>query len=210
MQKIYLLCSLVGVVLLCGCNKQARINSQKIDALSQRINQLEKAQAKQMDVLQAELNSLAPELNKVNSSYFERNRDDALFFHTNTLFLLLTIGKQIETQLQLAGTERQTQNSLAYSFHTNQIGTMYLCTAQIEDAMSDQQKAIQDSIISETRQQNADLSESLLKQIKLASTPDDDEIARRKQMADDLVQIQGELADIKARLETTNQTVTRP
>lgn len=210
MQKIFLLFSLCGAVLLSGCNKQAKINSQKIDILSQKIIQLERTQAEQMQQLQAELNSLAPELNKMNSSYFEKNRDDALFFHTNTLFLLLTIGKQIETQLQLAGTERNTQNSLAYSFHTNQLGTMYLCTAQIEDAMADQQKAIQDNIIAETKQESADLNDALVKQIKLSSTPDADELARRRQMDDELAQIERDLAEIKSRLEMTNTPVARP
>jgi hypothetical protein len=210
MQKIYLLFPLVGAVLLCGCNKQARINSQKIDILSKQIIKQEQDQSKQMELLQAELNELAPELNKMNSSYFEKNRDDALFFHTNTLYLLLTIGKQIETQLQLADTERVTQNSLAYTYHTNQLGTMYLCTAQIEDTMSDQQKAIQDSITAETRQQSAALSDALMQQIKLSSTPDADEIARRKQMEDDLAQIKHDLAVVKARLEMTNQPAARP
>ena len=86
------------ILFLCGCNKQAKINSQKIDDLSRRITLLEQNQARQMQILQTELNELAPELNKVNSTYFEKDRDAALFFHTNTLYLLLTIGKQIETR----------------------------------------------------------------------------------------------------------------
>lgn len=204
MQKAHLIFTLVGAVFLCGCNKQAKINSQKIDILSQKIIQLEQKQAKEMELLQVELNELAPELNKMNSSYFEKNRDDALFFHTNTLFLLLTIGKQIETQLQLADTERAAQNSLLYSYHTNQLGTMYLCTAQAEEAMADQQKAIEDNINAATSQQTAALGDALLKQIKAAATPDVDEIARRKQMADAIVQIQSDLAVIKAKLGSTN------
>ena len=55
MQKIYLLFPLVGAVLLCGCNKQARINSQKIDILSKQIIKQEQDQSKQMELLQAEL-----------------------------------------------------------------------------------------------------------------------------------------------------------
>ncbi len=203
MQKAHLIFTLAAVVLLCGCNKQAKINSQKIDILSQKIIQLEQKQAKDMELLQTELNELAPELNKMNSSYFEKNRDDALFFHTNTLFLLLTIGKQIETQLQVADTERATQNSLLYSYHTNQLGTMYLCTAQAEEAMSDQQKAIEDNINAATSQQIAALGDALLNQIK-AATPDTDEIARRKQMTDAIAQMQSDLAAIKAKLGPTN------
>ena len=201
---IFTLAVLAGAVFLCGCNKQEKINSQKIDGLTQKIALLEKNQSQQMQLLQSELNELAPELNKMNSSYFEKNRDDALFFHTNTLFLLLTIGKQIETQLQLADTERATQNALLFSYHTNQLGTIYLCTAQAEEAMADQQKAIQDNITAETRQQSAALGDALLKQIKLSSTPDPDEIARRQQMEEAIVQIQHDLAVVKAKLVPTN------
>jgi outer membrane murein-binding lipoprotein Lpp len=204
MQKTCLLFGLV--ILLCGCNKQEKINSQKIDVLTQRIAQLEQKQSKQMELLQAELTSLAPELNRVNSSYFEKNRDDALFFHTNTLFLLLTIGKQIENQLQLAATERDSQNSLAYTYHTNQLGTMYLCTAQVEDAMTDQQKAIEDMVNAETRQVGDDLQ----KQIRLSTAPDPAETARRQQMETAIAQIQRDLAAIKNRLEASNQPIVHP
>ena len=49
-----------------------------------------------------------------------------------------------------------------------------------------------------------------MQQIKLSSTPDADEIARRKQMEDDLAQIKHDLAVVKARLEMTNQPAARP
>ena len=75
-------------------------------------------------------------LDKMNDSYFEKNHEDAYFYHTNTLFLLLTIGKQIQAQLQVGDAEREAQNSLEYNYHTNQLGAMYLCTAQIENAMA--------------------------------------------------------------------------
>jgi hypothetical protein len=209
MKKKYILLSLSGAVFLCGCNKQAKINSEKIDILAQKIVQLEQIQSRQMAVLQSELTSLAPELNKMNSSYFEKNRDDALFFHTNTLYLLLTIGKEIETQLQVADTEREAQNSLAYFYHTNQLSTMYLCTAQIEDAMAGQESNIEDNVNAETRRVSTVLSDALLKQIKL-SAPDAVETARRKKMEADVVQIQRDLDQIKAQLGITNQPAVRP
>src|ERR1700680_678716 len=115
MQKKYLLLSLIGAALLCGCNKQAKINSQKIDILSQKIVQLEQSQSQQMTVIQSQLTSLAPMLDKMNDSYFEKNHEDAYFYHTNTLYLLLTVGKKIQAQLETADTEREAQNSLAYS-----------------------------------------------------------------------------------------------
>lgn len=212
MQKKYLLLSCLGAILFCGCDKQAKINSEKIQALSQKIGELESVQSKQLAVIQSELNSLAPTMDKMNNTYFEKNRDDALFFHTNTLFLLLTVGKQISAQLGVADTERQTQNSLAYSYHTNQLSTLYLCTAQIEDVLSTQQSQLQaamtalesrieDNINNETKQANAALSDALVKQIKLSTTPSADEIARQTKMAADVAQLQRDLAAIKSRLD---------
>src|ERR1700733_4969241 len=120
MQKTYLLLSLTAVVLFCGCNKHAKLNSAKIDILSQKIIQLEQSQSKQTAVIQSQLTSLAPMLDKMNNYYFEKSHDDAFFYHTNTLFLLLTVGQKIESQLQVADTERAAQNSLANFYHTNQ------------------------------------------------------------------------------------------
>jgi hypothetical protein len=209
MQKIYLLLSLIGAALLCGCNKQAKINSQKIDILSQKIVQLEQSQSQQMAAIQSQLTSLAPMLDKINDSYFEKNHEDAYFYHTNTLYLLLTIGKKIQAQLQVADTEREAQNSLAYNYHTNQLGTMYLCTAQIEDAMAGQESRIEDNVNGETRQIGATLGDALLNQIKL-SAPDEAEISRRKAMEAEVTQIQRDLDSIKARLGITNQPAARP
>jgi len=67
MQKLNLLLPLAGVVLLCGCGRQAKINSQKIDLLSQKIIQLQQIQSNQAIVLQAQLKSLAPALNQIDS-----------------------------------------------------------------------------------------------------------------------------------------------
>ncbi|HEY5043198.1 MAG TPA: hypothetical protein VIK53_14485 [Verrucomicrobiae bacterium] len=219
--------SLAGAVLFCGCDKQEKINSRKIDALSQKIVQLEQLQTNQVVALQSQMKSLVPTLDQLNGSYFEKNRDSAMFFHTNTLFLLLTIGKQIETQLQAAEAERQVQNSQAYAYHTNQLGALYLGTVQIEDALTSQERRIEDSISAvnaETGRANAALSNALIntsnalmnafndelsKQIK-SLAPDAAEIARRKKLEADVVQIQHQLDLIKARLEATNQPAARP
>jgi hypothetical protein len=210
MQKIYLLLSFVVISLFCGCDKEAKINSEKIQILSQKIVQLEQSQSKQMVVIQSELNSLAPMLDKINNTYFEKNRDDALFFHTNTLYLLVTVGKQIEAQLQTADAEREVQSSLTYSYHTNQLSTLYLCTAQIEDAMNSQESRIENNINAETRRAGGVLSDVLQKQVELSSARDADEVARQKEMDAQVIQIQRDLATIKARLETTNLPALKP
>jgi hypothetical protein len=209
MQKIYLLLPLTGAILLCGCDKQAKINNEKIQILAQNIIQFEQNQSKQMAAFQSQLTSLAPMLDKMNNSYFEKNRDDALFFHTNTLFLLLTIGKQIESQLQAADTERQAQNSLMYNYHTNEMDAVHFNAAQIQGAMTGQEGRIENNVNAETRRANANLGDELLKQIKL-SAPDAVETARQRKMEADMAQIQRDLDAIKARLGITNQPASQP
>jgi hypothetical protein len=204
MSKVRLLIVLVAAGFLLGCNKQAKINAQKIDVLSQRIVQLEQNQAKQMQVLQDELNELAPELNKMNSTYFERDQNAALFFHTNTLYLLLTIGKQIENQLQLADSERETQNAMDYTYHTNELSALYLCTSQITHALIDQQKAIVDSVNAETRNAIADSQDAVLAQIKASAVPDPALAAWRQKMLAELAQLQVQVDALSARLPSTN------
>jgi hypothetical protein len=205
MRNIFLLLSLSGAVLLCGCNKQAKINSQKIDLLSQKIVELQQDQSKQMALLQAQLTLLAPELSKMNSSYFEKNRDDAFFFHTNTLYLLLTIDKQIESELKVAEADRAVESSQLYGYHTNQIDLAYLCTAQLEGAMTAQESRLAENINAETRRVSAALSDTLSKQIAQAATPDAAEISRRKDLTAALAQIQRDLNTIKSQLDVTNQ-----
>ncbi len=231
MPKLYLLLSLAVAILFCGCDKQAKINNEKINLLSQKIIQLEQSQSKQMAVVQSELTSLAPMLDKINNTYFEKNRDDALFFHTNTLYLLVTVGKQIEAQLQTAAAERDAENALAFNYHTNQLTTLYLCTAQIEDAMNNQEgrigdaltnqenriqnamsaqeKRIEDAVNAETQRSATTLNNALLQQIKLATTPDADAAARQAKLEADVAQIQHDLAALKTQLATTNRPASR-
>jgi outer membrane murein-binding lipoprotein Lpp len=204
MQKTFLFIALGGAVLLCGCNRQAKVNSQKLDALSARLDRLEQTQSRQMELVQAELQALSPEVEKVSSTYFEKNRDEALFFHTNTLYLLLTVGKQIESQLQLADEERRAEDMRAHHERTNQLDTTLLCAAHIEDTMSAQTKQIEDSINAETRRLNTALSNSLVQQIRSVAAPDAAEIARRRQLSAALAQIQRDLDSIKAQLAATN------
>jgi hypothetical protein len=200
--RLFLLLIVAGF--LCGCNKQAKINSQKIDTLSQRIAQLEQNQARQMQILQIELNELAPELNKANSAYFEKDQDAALFFHTNTLFLLLTIGKQIESQLQLASSEREAQNGMDYAYHTNELGALYICTAQLSQALVDQQKAIVDSVNAETRNAIASSQDAVIAQIKASAVPDPAAAVWRQNMQAQLAQLEGKVNAINTRLQTNN------
>ena len=209
MQKTYFLLWLTGAALLCGCDKQAKINSEKIGILSQKIVQLEQSQSKQMAVIQSELTSLAPSLDKMNDYYFEKTHDDAFFYHTNTLYLLLAVDKKIESQLQIADIERASENSLEYYYHTNQTDTMYFCAAQIRDAMTGQENRIEDNVNAETRRVGTALGDELLKQIKL-SAPDAAETARRREMEADAAQIKRDIDQIKTQLGITNQPAAWP
>jgi hypothetical protein len=205
MKKTYLLICAASMALFCGCDKQAKINSAKIEVLSQKIVQLEQSQSKQLALIQSQLASLTPMLDKMNNYYFEKGHDEAFFFHTNTLYLLLTIGQKIESQLQTADAGRAAQNLLVYSYHTNQTATMYLYTAQIQDAMTGQESRVENNVNAETRR----MGDELLKQIKL-SAPDAVEIARLKEIETDVVQMQQDIVLIKTRLGITNQPAIGP
>ena len=194
-----LLAPMVGVALLCGCEKQAKINNAKIDLLSKSVVEFEQRQAKQTAELQAQLTALAETMNKTSDAYFEKSHEQAFFFHTNTLFLILTVNKNIESQLQVADTERAAQSTVLHDYYTNQLGTLFLCTAVIQEALTNQEGRIEEKVNTETRRVSEAQSEELLEQIKLA-IPDADEIARRKQLAADVAQIKRDLAQLKAQL----------
>ena len=210
MKKTCFVVALTGAALLCGCGKQTKINTEEIKILSQQMVQLQQAQAKQMAAIQSELTSLAPMLDKINNFYFEKARDDALSYHTNTLYLLLAVDKNIESELQIAATEREAESSLAYSYHTNEMDLLNFHAAQIQDAMASQESRIGDKVNAETRRVGVDMSDELLKQIKL-SAPDEVEIARRRELAADVAQIKRDLDQIKMQLgQMTNQPAARP
>lgn len=213
--------ALIGAALLCGCDRQTRLNTEKIELLSQKMVELQQAQAKQMAVFQTQLTQLAPMMDKMNSIYFEKSHDDALFFHTNTLFLLLTVDKKIESQLQVADTERQADSMLAYAYHTNELDLLHFYNAQMQDAMitqegrlrealAGQEKRMEDNINAATLQTGTNVSAELAKQIKL-SAPDAAEVARLKQMAADLAQMKRDLDAIKSQLgQLANPPPARP
>ena len=205
MKQTYFLLPLIGAALLCGCNKQTKINTEKIEALSQQVIQLQQSQTRQMAAIQSQLAALTPALDKINGSYFEKSHEDAFFFHTNTLYLLLTVDRKIEAQLRVAETERQADSSLAYYYHTNQNDTMYFCIAQIENSLEGMEGRMLDKISTQTRV----TGDQIMGQIKLLA-PDQAEIARRQELAADVSQIKLELDQIMAYLKLTNSPPAQP
>jgi hypothetical protein len=210
MQRTFFILSLFGATFLCGCDRETKLNTEKIEILSQRMVQLQESQAKQMAVFQTQLTSLAPMLDKMNNFYFEKTHDDALFYHTNTLFLLLTIEKKIESQLQIADTVREADSALAYSYHTNEMDMLHTYTAQIQDALAAEEKRIEDNVNAETARTDANLNDGLMKQIKL-SAPDATVAVQLKEMTANLAQIKLELEALQTQLrQMTNPPVARP
>jgi len=209
MKHKFFLLLIAGSAFLCGCDQQTKLNTEKIAVLSQKLVLLQQSQSQQLATIQSQLTSLAPMLDKMNSYYFEKSHDDAFFFHTNTLYLLLTVDRKIESELQTAATEREAEQAVAYSYHTNQLRTMYLCVAQLEETLAGQEGRITDKVNAETRRVVADVGADVLQQVKLLA-PDEVESARRKEMAADVAQIKRSLDEIKMRLAITNPPAARP
>lgn len=196
-------------MLLCGCDKQTKINTAKIDALSQKVVVIQQIQSQQLTDIQAQLTALGPAMDKINGTYFEKNHEDAFFFHTNTLYLLLLVERKIEAELQTAATERHAEHDLAYAYHTNQLAAAALTVAQITEALAGLEGRMQTNINAQTRQVMAAFADELVEQIK-ASAPDAAEITRQKQLAADVAQLRMDFGRIKAHLGITNPPVLGP
>jgi len=209
MTKINYLFVFAVAALLCGCGKQNKINAQKIDVLSQKVAALQQDEARQLAAIQSELTALAPMLEQTNSYYFAKSYEDAFFFHTNTLYLLLTVDRKIESELQEADLKREAESSLAFLYHTNQLGALALSTAQIQDALAGQEGRLETNITVQTRQLLAALGDDLENQIK-AAAPDAAETARQAQLAADVAQMKLDLDLIMARLKITNSPAVGP
>jgi len=200
--KTCLLLSLAGLLLLCGCGKQTQTDAEKIEALSRKTVQLQYSQARQ-------LQALAPALAQTNSYYFAKSYDNALFFHTNTLYLLLAVSKNIQEQLRAAEADRAADNLQLRQNQTNLADRIFFCTAQITTALADCEKRMQENLNAETRRVGASLGQSLTNQIR-SLAPDKAELARRIKLEADVAQIQRDLDAIKARLGITNPPAARP
>jgi len=203
MTKVFYSLLLAGAVLLCGCDKQTRLNTEQIAALSQKLVAIQQIQSQQLATIQSELTSLAPMLERTNSVLFEKSHDDAFFYHTNTLFLLLLVDNKIESELQVAAAEREADKALAYAYHTNETDLLRLGISQIQDALAGQENRLMTNLIAETSRTVADQNEAVLEQMK-ALAPDADETARRTRFVADVAQLKLDVAQIKAHFGLTN------
>ena len=199
MNKKIVLLVIAGAALAYGWAWQNRNNNAKIEVLSRTLAQLEQNQSRQMAGMQTQLIGLAPTLDKINDSYFEKSQDKAIFFHTNTLYLILMVDKKIESQLHVAETERTAQIAQEYGYYTNQLASLLLCTAMIQGSQTNSESRIVESVNAETKRLASVLSVELQKQIILAAT-DPAGVARQKQIVADLAQMKVEVEQIKAAL----------
>jgi hypothetical protein len=203
LRQIFLIGS---VAWFCGCEKQSKINGDKLDSLADRLAREEQVSSNKMLFLQGQLALLGPQLDKEAGDYFAKNHEAALFFHTNTLFLLVTIDKHIESQLQATETELAAQARTLYRDHTNELGTLLLSVAHIEETVQGQLNQLEEKINAESARLHAATSNALMQEIKLPPATTADELAWRKQIQGELASLRHELETIKARFNpaTTN------
>ncbi|HZI30779.1 MAG TPA: hypothetical protein VFF11_00475, partial [Candidatus Binatia bacterium] len=164
--------------------------------------------SKQLDAIQSQLAALPPVLDKLEKKYFTESQDKALFYHTNALYFLVTIDKRIQAQFDQAAAARKASDQLAYFYHTNQTDTAYFCASQIADAITAQEKQIEDNINKTVQEANSALSNNFTAQIKTLAADKAQlqaEVAKRAEMEAKLNQIQTELDQIKALLQKINQ-----
>lgn len=198
---------LVAVVLLCGCNKDIRIKTEKIDELTQRMFAMQQEQARQLAEMRSQLSALPVHLDKTQLDYFVRGQEKALFYQTNALFLLLAVDKKIQAQFLEAAEARVAANQQAIAIHTNETELALYCTAQITAALASQEKSIFEDLSEEIHQASATLGNNLTNLVRqlAADTPYDD---RLKSIETELTQIQRDLGMVKARLGITNAAPT--
>ncbi len=204
MQKAWIFLALAGLVVVCVGYQQTRTNTKKIEALSQKIVLLQQSQATQLQTVQSQLTSIAPMLTQTNSYYFAKSYEKALFFHTNTLYLLLTIGEKIDDQLEILDKERQAEAAVLDRRHSYLTNEIIFSTAEIKNEMAGLEQRIQEAINLETKQIGTSLGDLNGAQTK-ASAMAKDTIAQQVKMEAALTQIQRDLNLLKARLGFTNQ-----
>ena len=210
MKRLFILFPLVAALLLsAGCDKQTKLTTEKIAEQTRKLTELQEIHAKQLAQLQEQLKALGPMLDKMSGAYFEKSYSDALFFHTNTLYMLLAVDRQIETELKAAEAARTAEHAQVYSYHTNQTDLMLGHANQIKELLAAEAERTRTNVNAENWRTAATFSKELAKQIQ-AVAPDADEIARRQQMAADLERIKADLALIKARLGVTNPAANAP
>jgi hypothetical protein len=202
--------SLLVAALLCGCDKQTQVKTEKIDVLTQKMFILQQSQAKQLEAIQSQLAALQARLDKsskAESDYFLQSQDRALFYHTNTLYFLLTVDKKIQGQFDLAAAAREDAKTRALFYHTNLLDTVYFCTSQVADGMAAQEKRIEDNLNAQSTLMFKSLGEQLADQAKTAEANQAEAVKRIESLETRLAQIQRDLDQLKTHLVNLSKPV---
>lgn len=190
---------LAGVVLLCGCNKDIRIKTEKIDELTRQMFAMQQEQARQLAEMRSQLSALPVHLDKTQLDYFVKGQEKALFYQTNALFLLLAVDKKIQAQFLEAAEARVAANQQALAIHTNETEVILYGTAQITTALASQEK----NLGAEIQRASTALGNSLTNLVQQLAA-DKSDASRLKTIEAELIQIQRDLGLLKNRLGITN------
>jgi hypothetical protein len=205
MQKKFILAALAGLALVCGCNKDIRSNTEKIDALTQKMFVLQQKQAQQLANVQKLLASLPVQLDETQLEYFVKGQEKALFYQTNVLFLLVTVDKRIQSQLQEAADARAAASKTAHDYHTNETELTLYSAAQIIGALTEQEQRIMAKVQTDIQQSTASVGNLLTNQIRQLAADKSVE-NQLKSIAASLAQLQRDLEQIKTRMAATTNS----
>ena len=104
------LASITAAALLCGCDNQTKSDTAKIEALAHKIDVVYSNSillfSNQMD-LASEIISVKRDMGQMNYYYFTNSHQDALFYYTNTMHVLLLLDKKLDLQFKVAEAQSQ-------------------------------------------------------------------------------------------------------
>ena len=187
---------LAGLASLCGCNKDIRVKTEKIDELTQRMFAMQQEQARQLADMHSLLAALPVQLDKTELDYFVKGQEKALFYQTNVLYLLLAVDKKIQVQFEEAARASDAAKQQAYIYHTNETELAVYCASQVATALAAQEKRVVDDLNTELQKVNTTVNALLTNQ----SSGQKSQTATLQDLANRLARLQQELDLIQARL----------
>lgn len=203
MPKFCLLIALAASALVCGCNKDIRANTEKIDSLTQKMFVLQQQQAQQLADMQKLLSGLPVQLNESQLEFFLKGQEKALFYQTNVLYLLVTVDKRIQAQFQEAAEARAVASQQALNYHTNETDLVLYSAAKVIAALNEQEEQLLTKVQADLRQTGSSLSNQLAQQARQLAADKSVE-NRLKAIEVSLAQLQRNLELLQAQLKTTN------
>lgn len=195
--------AVAAVLLFCGCNKDIRAKTEKIDELTRQMFAMQQEQARQLAEMRSQLSALPVHLDKTQLDYFVKGQEKALFYQTNALFLLLAVDKKIQTQFQEAAEARAAANQQAYVYHTNETDLAVFTATQTAAALAAQETRILEKLSAELQSAKAELGGALTNQVQQLAA-DRSEATRLQTIEMQLAQLRRDLDLIKTRLGITN------